>query len=129
MTDAVDGWGDERTKYSFANGGFSEATGHFTQLVWRSSTSVGCGRVQCDGKGGTAYGWFVVCEYWPAGNVEGAYAQEVGREVKTVTVKGGGEAAGHIKYIYEKLNGAERRRGSWWGVGIVGLGMVVGFWS
>lgn len=64
MTDAVDGWGEERNKYNFRDGGFSEATGHFTQLVWKASTDVGCGRVDCDGKGGSAQGWFVVCEYW-----------------------------------------------------------------
>jgi len=34
----------------------------FTQLVWKSSTSVGCGRMRCSTK------WIVVCEYWPKGN-------------------------------------------------------------
>ncbi|KAK4695860.1 hypothetical protein P7C71_g1964, partial [Lecanoromycetidae sp. Uapishka_2] len=126
VTDAVDGWGDEREKYDFGNGGFSEATGHFTQLVWKATTSVGCGRVDCDGKGGSAQGWFVVCEYWPAGNVEGQFAQEVGREIRTFTVKGGGEAAGYIKYLVNKVNGAGKRSWSGWGIWLVGLGILVG---
>lgn len=129
MTDAVDGWGDERNKYNFNNGGFSEATGHFTQLVWKATTSVGCGRMDCDGKGGSAQGWFVVCEYYPAGNVQGDYGQEVGREVRTFVVKGAGEAEGTVRYLVQKMNGVERRRGSWWGVGIVGVGMLVGMVS
>lgn len=129
VTDAVDGWGDERNKYNFNNGGFSEATGHFTQLVWKATTSVGCGRMDCDGKGGSAQGWFVVCEYYPAGNVQGDYGQEVGREVRTFVVKGAGEAEGTVRYLVQKMNGVERRRGSWWGVGIVGVGMLVGMVS
>jgi hypothetical protein len=31
---------------------------------------VGCGRKECDGANGTT-GWYVVCEYYPAGNVVG----------------------------------------------------------
>lgn len=65
----------------------------------------------------------------PAGNVEAQYAQEVGREIRTITVYGGGEAAGYIKYIYQKMNGAERRNWSWWGAGVVGVAMLVGFCS
>ncbi|TVY36728.1 Cell wall protein, partial [Lachnellula occidentalis] len=49
---AVDAWGLERKKYSWKKPGFSEATGHFTQLVWRDTRSVGCGRMSCGGEGG-----------------------------------------------------------------------------
>ena len=126
MTDAVDGWGDERTKYDFKHGAFSEATGHFTQLVWKASTSVGCARMDCEGKGGTAQGWFVVCEYWPAGNVEGEFGAEVQREVETVTVKGPKEVVGLVKSLYGKINGAERRRGDWLLGGLVVVLMVMG---
>ncbi|KAH8815414.1 CAP domain-containing protein [Xylogone sp. PMI_703] len=67
---SVDGWGLEREKYNFNKPGFSEDTGHFTQLVWANTTSVGCGRANCSGENGTP-GWYVVCEYYPPGNVEG----------------------------------------------------------
>jgi Cysteine-rich secretory protein family len=74
----VDAWGDESAKYDFSKPtGFSEQTGHFTQLVWKATTDVGCGVANCsaddadDGADGKAVGWFLVCEYWPVGNVEG----------------------------------------------------------
>ncbi|KAM0802503.1 CAP domain-containing protein, partial [Usnea florida] len=80
VTAAVDAWGDEGKHYDFNKGGFSESTGHFSQLVWKGSESVGCGRMECGGVGGVR-GWEVVCEYWPAGNVEGEFETQVGREV------------------------------------------------
>jgi len=68
---AVDAWGNERAHYNFNSPtGFSEQTGHFTQLVWKSTTSTGCGAVDCTGKN-RLQGWFIVCEYWPPGNVVG----------------------------------------------------------
>lgn len=70
-TAAVDGWGLERESYNFKKPtGFSEKTGHFTQVVWSNTTSVGCGRFACNGANQTP-GYYVVCEYYPPGNVEG----------------------------------------------------------
>ncbi|KAG7451816.1 PR-1-like protein [Guyanagaster necrorhizus] len=67
---SVAAWGDEGAEYSCSNPGFSSATGHFTQLVWKSTTKVGCGRVDCNGSNGTP-GWYLTCEYSPAGNIIG----------------------------------------------------------
>ncbi len=61
---AVDSWANERASYGFANSGFSMGTGHFTQLVWKDTTSVGCGRVYCNRPG--TPGWFLMCEFYPA---------------------------------------------------------------
>jgi len=80
VTDAVDAWGDERNEYNFNDPGFSEATGHFTQLVWKATTTVGCGRTLCNGTNDVA-GWYVVCEYYPPGNVIGEFGTEVQGEV------------------------------------------------
>lgn len=77
-TGAVEGWGDERDKYDFHDQGFHESTGHFTQLVWKNTTDVGCARKLCDERG-----WYVVCEYWPRGNVQGEYDEEVQEEEGT----------------------------------------------
>jgi uncharacterized protein YkwD len=65
---AIHAWYDERKGYSYANPGFSYQTGHFTQLVWKSSHKLGCGYVACNGKNGTP-GNYLVCEYSPAGNI------------------------------------------------------------
>ena len=64
-------WVEERGAYDFARGGFSMETGHFTQVVWRATTQVGCGSVTCNGMDV----W--VCNYDPPGNVTGDYADNV----------------------------------------------------
>lgn len=51
--------------YSFSNPGWSAATGHFTQLVWRDTTAVGCAtNSRCSM---ATY----ICQYSPGGNVLG----------------------------------------------------------
>jgi uncharacterized protein YkwD len=64
-------WYDEVAQYRFPDGGFSMKTGHFTQVVWRGTKQVGCGRSLCKGMD------IWVCEYDPAGNWEGQYRQNV----------------------------------------------------
>ncbi|KAK3167840.1 hypothetical protein OEA41_004286 [Lepraria neglecta] len=41
VTATVEGWGGEGKKYNWGHPGFGEGTGHFTQLVWKGTTSVG----------------------------------------------------------------------------------------
>ena len=72
-------WGvDEIPLY---DGAFSAAAGHFTQMVWRATTSMGCARVNCLPLGGvdgvTVPLAFVVCQYMPGGNVEGRFVENV----------------------------------------------------
>jgi uncharacterized protein YkwD len=64
-------WYDEIAKYKFPNGGFSMTTGHFTQVVWRGTTQVGCGHSECKGND------IWVCNYDPAGNWDGQYRDNV----------------------------------------------------
>ncbi|OAR00908.1 hypothetical protein LLEC1_00630, partial [Akanthomyces lecanii] len=78
-TAAMAAWGDERKEYDFGRPGFDHGTGHFTQMVWKATTTVGCERVLCDG----VKGWFVACEYWPRGNVQGQFGDEVQKEVES----------------------------------------------
>lgn len=68
-------------------------------------------------------GWFVVCEYYPAGNVEGQYWQEVGREVDTILAQGKDEVAQYVAYIHAKMNGAGRGGLSWGSLLALGVGL------
>ncbi len=64
-------WYGEIAKYHFPDGGFSMETGHFTQVVWRGTTQVGCGHASCKGND------IWVCNYDPAGNWDGQYPENV----------------------------------------------------
>lgn len=74
-TASVEGWGNERHEYDFSHSGFHKDTGHFTQLVWKNTTDVGCGRKLCGESG-----WYLICEYWPRGNVIGEFDDEVDKQ-------------------------------------------------
>ena len=70
-------WYNEMSNYPFDNpgGGDFESYGHFTQVVWKASTTIGCGLADCSGS------LLLVCEYNPRGNVAGA--QEYSANVAT----------------------------------------------
>lgn len=75
VTASIEAWGNEREEYDYKDAEFEKDTGHFTQLVWKNTTDVGCGRRLCGESG-----WYLVCEYWPRGNVEGEFEESVGEE-------------------------------------------------
>uniref|UniRef100_A0AC35TNF2 SCP domain-containing protein n=1 Tax=Rhabditophanes sp. KR3021 TaxID=114890 RepID=A0AC35TNF2_9BILA len=68
---AVQMWYDEVKLYNFNKPGFSGATGHFTQLVWKKSTKVGFGVTVANGI------VYTVCQYSPPGNYLGQFPQNV----------------------------------------------------
>lgn len=81
---------------------------------------MGCGRTSCQGENATP-GWYVVCEYYPPGNVVGDGGQyfkdNVKKQVegaKTDTVESGVSSMGY--------GDGERR----WGVGVLAAAVVLG---
>eukprot|EP00963_Diacronema_lutheri_P011622 scaffold1420_cov375-Pavlova_lutheri.AAC.13 len=73
---AVELWYDSGRNYDY-NSNSMGRSGHFTQVVWKSSERVGCGMAQC------SFGNLVVCQYEPSGNVRGQYAANVDPPVRT----------------------------------------------
>ncbi|KAG0275787.1 hypothetical protein BGZ96_003619 [Linnemannia gamsii] len=70
---AIDAWYNEVSEYNYNNPGFSSATGHFTQVVWKSTSSVGCAKKDCSGSIRTIY----ICNYDPPGNYQGQFEENV----------------------------------------------------
>ena len=72
----VQWWYDEEPLYDYDNPGFSSETGHFTQVVWKGTTQIGCGF-----NSGCSYPWsnstVWVCQYNPPGNYIGQFAENV----------------------------------------------------
>ncbi|ETS86932.1 hypothetical protein PFICI_00760 [Pestalotiopsis fici W106-1] len=64
--------------------------GHFSQIVWKSSITVGCYTSDCSATGlSNAPGippYFTVCNYGPAGNVIGGFGANVGPSIGLATV-------------------------------------------
>ncbi len=74
IPNVVKAWYDEEPLYDYNNPGFSSDTGHFTQVVWKSTKEIGCGyRTGCGGSWPNVW----VCQYNPAGNVIGNFADNV----------------------------------------------------
>lgn len=76
-------WSDEASKYNYNNPVFTSDAGHFTQVVWKGTTKLGCAVVDC--ADGTIFKGFksryLVCEYTAPGNYAGQFTQNVGRKV------------------------------------------------
>lgn len=80
--EAVKSWYDEISLYNFNSGGFSSATGHFTQVVWRDSKKLGIAKAE-NSRGQV----FVVANYDPPGNYQGQFPENVPRVGATPVAK------------------------------------------
>ncbi|XP_072515613.1 cysteine-rich venom protein [Salminus brasiliensis] len=72
-TGVVTAWHNEVVNYQYPTGSINgQPIGHYTQVVWYSSYSVGCGVAKC----GTTY--FYGCQYFRAGNFKGVAPYSLG---------------------------------------------------
>eukprot|EP01018_Ginkgo_biloba_P026628 Gb_41624 [translate_table: standard] len=67
-SDAVNAWIEEKQYYNYETNSCSgdEMCGHYTQIVWKNSSRLGCARVICEN--GDV---FMTCNYDPPGNYIG----------------------------------------------------------
>ncbi|WCJ34616.1 CAP (Cysteine-rich secretory proteins Antigen 5 and Pathogenesis-related 1 protein) superfamily protein [Euphorbia peplus] len=65
--DVVKCWADEGPYYNPVTNECvdDQICGHYTQLIWKNSKQIGCGRSECNDQLGFMY----VCEYDPPGNI------------------------------------------------------------
>ncbi len=68
---AVKNWYKENVYYNYNNPGFSQQTGHFTQVVWKSTQKIGFGIAK------NGQRTVVVANYYPAGNVLNQFQKNV----------------------------------------------------
>lgn len=68
---SVKAWYDEGETYDYSS---ANTYNHFTQVVWKSSTQLGCAYKDCRSNG---WGLYVICEYDPPGNVIGEETENV----------------------------------------------------
>ncbi|KAK0481902.1 CAP domain-containing protein [Armillaria novae-zelandiae] len=75
ISSAIKSWTDEASSYDPNN----PVASHFTQVVWKATSQVGCAVQSCDGIFDASFGKasYYVCEYSPAGNVIGQFAENV----------------------------------------------------
>jgi pathogenesis-related protein 1 len=71
--DVVANWASEVANYNYADNSCNGVCGHYTQIVWRDSTVLGCGVATCDGISGftSGEGELWVCRYRSPGNFIG----------------------------------------------------------
>ena len=90
----MDGFLDERSEYiagavpNISRTGNWTDTGHYSQIIWRTTTSVGCATASSPDFD------YLVCRYWPAGNVWGKRADDGDRMAPAaVAMNDGGASA------------------------------------
>ncbi|XP_074659434.1 uncharacterized protein LOC141912114 [Tubulanus polymorphus] len=65
---AIESWESEKADYDINSNYCGSVCGHFTQLIWKTSTEVGCGVGNCPH---SMWKTFVVCNYKGPGNYYG----------------------------------------------------------
>lgn len=67
-TKVTGSWGSEKANYTYKSNtcAAGKVCGHYTQIVWKATTEIGCGKAVC-----TDNSQFWVCNYTPPGNYNG----------------------------------------------------------
>uniref|UniRef100_A0A5K3F4B1 SCP domain-containing protein n=1 Tax=Mesocestoides corti TaxID=53468 RepID=A0A5K3F4B1_MESCO len=81
FTKMAEGWYNEVKHYNYSSNYCSRVCGHYTQMVWASTTVVGCAMHRCDS---LRPSWpkpvyLMACQYAPGGNYIGEWPYKSGR--------------------------------------------------
>lgn len=68
--EAIYSWYHEKSQYDHATNHCQGVCGHYTQMIWKESRALGCGRATYRA-GGFTGGTIIVCRYDPVGNYVG----------------------------------------------------------
>lgn len=85
---AISSWYKTIDNYDFANPQFTMQSGHATQLLWKSTTQIGCAIQLCTERTSRNmftqpdYFYFLLCNFFPPGNVKGTFEQNVSKKVR-----------------------------------------------
>jgi hypothetical protein len=78
-TDAAQDWASEVSNYTYSTNSCAagQDCGHYTQVVWRSTTAVGCGVAQCPATANSPFTPAIpyaieICDFAPPGNLNGS---------------------------------------------------------
>jgi len=110
-TDVVDMWGAEKKYFIYGPFGDGSSTtghwydvGHYTQIVWDTTTEVGCGKATNVSQNAE----YFVCQYNPPGNYRGRYPYACGAGVVPLSGYTSLPTDPDGDCIYEDLNGNGR---------------------
>ncbi|KAK6459111.1 CAP domain-containing protein [Scheffersomyces xylosifermentans] len=67
---SIEAWYNEGNTYQY---GTESAYNHFTAMIWNSTNNIGCAYKYCN----PVWGTYIVCSYYPAGNVIGYSVKNV----------------------------------------------------
>ncbi|XP_030838426.1 GLIPR1-like protein 1 [Strongylocentrotus purpuratus] len=65
----MDSWNNEKADYDFETNTCSAFCAHYTQMVWATTSFIGCGRAACPPHSLYRPDTYIVCNYGPGGNV------------------------------------------------------------
>ncbi|KAL3318466.1 hypothetical protein Ciccas_002878 [Cichlidogyrus casuarinus] len=75
---SVGAWFNEHSIYNYTSNSCRGICGHYTQIAWANTTNLGCGYKYCHSSN-FPYGFYVVCNYGPAGNFNNQKPYEVAK--------------------------------------------------